>query len=158
MVMMMNEIETFTLMALASEIRKAMKKKKRQTQPQTQAAVTYAHFSLTYFCSSICFFFVTHFSVLQQLRFQTITLDLECYCITKSVGFSFAICFHVFGSFHFLKNHTSGGTLRRERFTADVCFDCEMIRHSIHQQKQLESRNVRRKKCEKVNEPRINVL
>lgn len=57
MVMMMNEIETFTLMALASEIRKAMKKKKRQTQPQTQAAVTYAHFSLTYFCSSICFFF-----------------------------------------------------------------------------------------------------
>lgn len=47
--MMMNEIETFTLMALASEIRKAMKKKKRQTQPQTQAAVTYAHFSLTYF-------------------------------------------------------------------------------------------------------------
>lgn len=155
---MMNEIETFTLMALASEIRKAMKKRSgKHSHRHKQQSLTLISL-LHIFVPLYVFFFVTHFSVLQQLRFQTITLDLECYCITKSVGFSFAICFHVFGSFHFLKNHTSGGTLRRERFTADVCFDCEMIWHSIHQQKQLESRNVRRKKCEKVNEPRINVL
>lgn len=163
---MMNEIETFTMMALAWEIRKAMKKKDT-THQQTQSDTSHlhAHFSLTYFasssfslCSFIFFFSLLFYSFLrfQQLRFQTITLDLELHYEIVSVV---AICFDVFGRFTSWK--ITHMWITQTTIHSGYIWDCEMMRIPIHQQKQLECewmdayKENAHKYTQKVNEPGI---
>lgn len=169
---MMNEIETFTLMALASEIRKAMKKKKQQTQPQTQSKQSLTLISLLHIFVPLSLFFSIRYSFLRSPA-VTVSNDYARFgmLLHYEIGWAllFAVCLLscVFGSssFHFLKNHTSGEHFG-EIHGGCVCVCVFVPRlwndtafHSSTKAIRIE-RNVRRKKSAKkwMCPSRINVL